>query len=223
MRGKTFITSCCLVAMMACGTAFAQKGEKLTSGPYNGSRMPIAAPDAPDASVFFSNFSTLTDPCSPNCTYDTSNGFLLLGPNNCFAPGSTQWLAYPFIASHTGTTRQVTLAITNDTALCTPTSSKFTVAIYSDNCTGVPVAQIGSSAIGTAAPAPCGTVRVRLAVPLTMGQKYWVVVTTSTDATQNATTAVWWEVIDAAGSVNFNAGMGWQASPVGGPGAFSVQ
>jgi hypothetical protein len=56
-----------------------------------------------------------------------------------------------------------------------------------------------------------------------MGQKYWVVVTTSADATQNATTAVWWEVIDAAGSVNFNDGNGWQLSPLGGPGAFSVQ
>ena len=167
MRGKTFITSCCLVTMMACGTAFAQKRDKLPSGPYNGPRIPMAAPDAPDAGVFFSNFSTMADPCSPNCTYDTQNGFLLLGPNNCFLAGSTQWLAYPFIAGHTGTTRQVTVAITNDTALCTPTSSRFTVAIYSDNCTGVPVAQIGSSAIGTAAPAPCGTARVRLAVPLT--------------------------------------------------------
>jgi hypothetical protein len=86
MRGKTFITSCCLVAMMACGTAFAQQS-KITSGPYNGPRTPVAAPDAPDASVFFSNFTTLTDPCAPNCTYDTSNGFLLLGPNNCFAAG----------------------------------------------------------------------------------------------------------------------------------------
>jgi hypothetical protein len=85
------------------------------------------------------------------------------------------------------------------------------------------VAQIGSSAIGTAAPSPCGKVVVRLAVPLTMGQKYWVVVTTSTDATQTGTTAVWWETIDAAGSVNFNAGLGWEASPTGGPGGFSVQ
>ena len=207
--------------MMACGTAFAQQG-KIASGPYNGSTIPMAAPEAPDAAFFYSNFSTLVDPCTPNCTYDTQNGFLVLGPSNCFVAGSTQWLAYPFIAGHTGTTRQVTLAITN-WSICTPTSTRFTVAIYSDSCTGIPAAQIGNSAIGSAAAAPCLTSRVRLAVPLTGGQKYWVVVTTSSDATQTGTTAVWWETLDAASSVNFNDGMGWQFSPLGGPGGFSVQ
>jgi hypothetical protein len=222
MRRKTFITSCCLVAMMACGTAFAQRG-KMASGPYNGPTIPMATPEAPDAAVFYTNFSPVADPCTPNCTYDTQNGFLILGPNNCFSAGATQWLAYPFIAGHSGTTRQVTLAITNDTALCTPTSSRFTVAIYSDNCTGIPGTQIGSSAIGTAAPAPCGTVRVRLAVPLTMGQKYWVVVTTDTTPQQTATTAVWWETTSSYADYNLNDGNGWQFFAPGSPGAFSVQ
>src|SRR5215467_12606248 len=117
MKAKTLITSCCLLAMMACGTAFAQQG-KIRSGPYKGNTVPMAAPDAPDA-VFFNSFSAAPDPCAPNCTYDTQNGFLVLGPNNCFVAGATQWLAYPFISQATGTTRQLTLAITNDTALCT--------------------------------------------------------------------------------------------------------
>ena len=33
--------------------------------------------------------------------YDINNGFLLIGPNNCGIPGSTQWLAEPFISKGT--------------------------------------------------------------------------------------------------------------------------
>jgi len=219
MRGKTFITSCCLFVLMACGTAFAQQG-KIPSGPYKGPVVPMAAPETPDAAPFFSNFSVPADPCTA-CNYDTNNGYLVLGPNNCGIPGSTQWLAYPFVAGHTGTTRQVRLAITNWN-VCTPTSTRFQVDIYTDNCTGLPGSSLGT-ATASVASAPCLTARARLAVALTMGQKYWVVVTTNTAPTETGTTAVWWETVNAIADYNLNDGNGWQFLPPGSPGAFSVQ
>ena len=86
----------------------------------------------------------------PGQKYDTSNGFLVLGPTNCFAAGSTQWLAAPFISKGTGAVTKVSLAITLDVAGlgCTPTSNKFTVQIYDD---GNPIVK-GSLAIRLAHP-----------------------------------------------------------------------
>jgi hypothetical protein len=94
---KLITTITCLCVIAACGTAFAQKGEKMMSGPYKGPMGPVsaAAPDAPDA-IFFSNL--VANPCQPGFKYDTTNGFLVLGPTNCFAAGSTQWLAAPFVS-----------------------------------------------------------------------------------------------------------------------------
>jgi hypothetical protein len=214
---KVFISTFACIALMACGSAFAQGG-KIQSGPYKGPMVPMAASDAPDA-VFYSNMQV--DPCT-SCSYDTNNGYLVLGPNNCGIPGSTQWLAYPFISNATGTTRQVTLGMTN-WSVCTPTSNKVTVQIYSDNCSNAPGTALGTPAVATVPPSACSTARARISVPLTAGQKYWVVVTTSAAATQNATTAVWWETNTAWSDYNLNDGNGWQAFPPGSPGAFSVQ
>ena len=50
--------------------------------------------------------------------------------------------------------------------------------------------------------------------------RYWVVVTTTGAASQNATTAVWWEANAAEGGFNLNDGNGWVAGPIGAPGAF---
>jgi hypothetical protein len=60
-------------------------------------------------------------------------------------------------------------------------------------------------------------------VTLTTGVTYWVVVTTSTAASQMGTTAVWWEVNGAVSAANFNDGNGWGTGPLGGPGGFQVQ
>ena len=225
MREKIFIrTLCCLcVVMMACGTAFAQQG-KVTSGPYKGPIAPMAArpvPDSPDA-VIYSNL--VVDPCT-SCNYSTINGLFIWGPNNCFSPGSTQWIAFPFIPRITSAVRQVKLAIT-DSGFCVASSTKFTVAIYTDNCTGAPATQIGNSVIANAPAAPCLLASANFStagVSLTAGTTYWLVVTTSADATQNGTTAVWWEANSARLGVNFNDGFGWQASGSGGPGGFTVQ
>ena len=222
MRERKFIRtlSCLCVVLMACGTAFAQQG-KITSGPYKGPIAPMTAtsPDSPDA-VIYSNL--VVDPCTA-CNYSTINGLFIWGPNNCFSPGSTQWIAYPFTARVSQAVRTVKLAIT-DSGFCVASSTKFTVGIYTDNCTGAPNTLIGSSVIATAPAAPCLLASANFGhagVSLTAGVAYWVVVTT--DATQTGTTAVWWEANSSRLGVNFNDGFGWQASGAGGPGGFSVQ
>ena len=219
---KFINTLTCLCVIAACGTAFAQQG-KMTSGSYKGgSKVPMAAPDVPNAAPFYSNL--VVDPCT-TCNYNTDNGFLLLGPNNCGIPGSTQWLATPFIATHSGAVKRVTLAVTN-WGICVPTSFGFTVQIYDDACAGIPNNPLGLAVAATAPAAPCSTALAnftRAGVTLTVGQKYWMVVTTSTAASQIGTTAVWWEANTALEPANFDDGNGWQASPLGGPGGFSVQ
>ena len=113
MKEKILLrTLCCLfVAIMACGTALAQN-RLLTPPQYKGPIAPMA-PDAPAAAPFYSNLVVNT--CTA-CNYDTNNGYFILGPNNCFAPGATQWISYPFVAGHTGVVRSVQLAITQDRA-----------------------------------------------------------------------------------------------------------
>jgi hypothetical protein len=196
------------------------------SGPYTGPRGPVTAEDMapPPAAPFYSNLTA--DPCFPGQKYNTDNGFFILGPNNCFSAGATQWVAFPFVAGHTGTVAAVSLALTNDTAICTPTSHQVTVAIWSDSCMIMPVAQIGNTAnanVPNAPPALATANFTGAGVNLTQGVKYWVVVTTSTAAAQNATTAVWWEATPNEGAFNFNDGTGWQGDPFGGPGGFMVR
>lgn len=223
MREKKFIRtlSCLCVVIMACGTAFAQQG-KIRSGPYKGSAVaPMAAPEAPDV-VFFSNL--VVDPCTA-CNYSSANGYFILGPSNCFAPGATQWIAYPFVSGATGAVTRVRLSVT-DSGFCVATSNRFTVAIYSDACTNIPGTQIGSAVIATAPAAPCLLASANFGaagVSLTAGTKYWVVVTTSAAPSQMGTTAVWWMANSAYAPYNLNDGGGWINFPDGAPGGFIVQ
>ncbi len=222
MREKIFIrTLCCLfVAIMACGTAFAQGG-KLRAPAYKGPMAPMAAPEAPDA-LFYTNLEA--NACT-GCNYSTDNGYFILGPSNCFAPGATQWIAYPFTSKATGAVRRVQLAIT-DSGFCVATSNQFTVAIYSDACTETPGTQIGSAVTATAPAAPCLLANANFSaagVSLTAGTRYWVVVTTSTASTQVGTTAVWWMAHIAQAPYNLNDGMGWIAFPDAAPGGFTVR
>ena len=113
-----------------------------------------AVPDVPDAAPFYSNLVNNT--CT-SCTYSTDNGFFILGPNNCFAPGSTQWISYSFVAGHTGNVKRVTLAIT-DSGFCAATSTGFTVQIYDNsNCNGTPSNPLGTPVNAMAPAAPCAT------------------------------------------------------------------
>jgi hypothetical protein len=213
MKLKQF--SLTILATMVCGAAMAQG--LLKAPTWNHDMIPMRS-DAPAAAPFYSNFVTNT--CT-SCNYSAANGFLVLGPTNCFAAGSTQWLAYQFVAGHSGTARSVTVGITLDADLCTNGANKFTIAIYSDACGGP--ATLLASAVATAPAGPCATVtaQFRRGPALTMGTNYWVVATTATG--QEGFTGVWWQVNGADSYVNFNDGNNWQESPLGGPGAFSVQ
>jgi hypothetical protein len=222
MRRKIFIHTLCYlsVAILACGTAFAQQG-KLRSGPYKGPMVPMAASaDAPDA-ILYSNLELNT--CT-GCNYSADNGYLVLGPNNCGIPGSTQWLSFPFVPRATGPVTRVQLSVT-DWGICVATSNRFTVAIYSDACTNTPGTQIGSAVVAAAPAAPCALANANFSnagVSVTAGTKYWLVVTTSAAPSQNATTAVWWMANSAQAPYNLNDGNGWVAFPDGAPGGFSV-
>jgi hypothetical protein len=191
------------------------------SGPYKGPMGPAhgTASDSVTA-VVYTNLAL--DPCT-GAKYDITNGYLLLGPNNCGLAGSTQWLAYPFIAKVSQAVTKVSLAVT-DWGVCTATSNKFTVAIYSDTCTGVPGAQIGSSVVATAPAAPPALANANFGtagVSVVAGTRYWVVATTSTASTQTGTTAVWWDATLGGNAANFNDGNGWFGGA--GVGGFQVQ
>jgi hypothetical protein len=220
---KKFIrTLTCLCVIAACGTTFAQHG-KLQSGPYKGPMGPVpaAAPEVPEV-TFFTNLQV--DSCT-GFQYSADNGFLLIGPSNCGLPGSTQWLAAPFISRATGAVTKVRMAITN-WGICTPTSNKFTVQIYDDACAGVPNLPLGSAVQATAAAAPPGFANANFAaagVSLTAGNHYWVVVTTNASPAQIGTTAVWWEATGANEPYNLDDGNGWNTGFLGGVGGFAVQ
>ncbi len=62
------------------------------SGPFTGRMGPATMTVDSPLAILYSNLTL--DPCT-GFKYDPTNGFLLLGPNNCGIPGATQWLAYP--------------------------------------------------------------------------------------------------------------------------------
>ncbi len=221
MKGKILLrTLCCLfVAIMACGTAFAQHEKLKAPAAYRGPMAAMSAPDAPAVAPFYSNLVVNT--CTA-CNYDTNNGYFVLGPTNCFAPGATQWIAYRFVAGHTGPLRQATVSVT-DSGFCVATSLKFTVAIFDDACLGVPNAQL-AAATATAPAAPCATARARFpaGTTLTAGTTYWIVCMTN-GGVQDGFTGVWWEANNAPAPYNLNDGNGWYSFYPASPGGFSVQ
>jgi hypothetical protein len=183
----------------------------------------MAPEAAPLAGPFYTNL--VVDTCT-GCNYSSANGYFILGPSNCFAPGSTQWISYPFVSTKSGAVRTVKLSITQDTAICTGTSTKFTVAIYTDACTNTPGTQIGTAVTATAPSAPCLLASANFGaagVSLVAGTSYWLVVTTSSASTQIGTTAVWWMANSAYAPYNLNDGNGWVSFPDGAPGGFTVQ
>ena len=223
MIEKKFIRLlCCLfIAIMACGTVSAQNKHQLRAGAYKGPMIPMAAPEAPDAAPFYSNLSAVANTCT-SCNYFSGDGFLVLGPSNCFSPGATQWLAYPFVAARTGAVRRVQLAVTQF-GMCGG-GNQFTVSIYDDACpSGETPNNLLASKTATAPAAPCllATANFGTTGPmLTAGNRYWVVVTTASPS-QDTFTGVWWFANSGPEDVNFNDGNGWLL--FGGAGAFSVQ
>ncbi len=146
-------------------------------------------------------------------------GYAVVGPGNCIAPGTTQWLAGMFIASATGVAERISAAIIlRDPQNCP--QNKVTLSIYTDACypngPGRPLA----SGTATVPEAPCDLAVANLKNPptLTKGEKYWV--TATTNGRQSALDSNWY------GSNNsqyaFNTGTGWQHFTGGTP-AFMVQ
>jgi hypothetical protein len=79
---------------------------------------------------FWSNL--LSGPCT-TCNYSESGGFAVLGPDNCYLPGTTMWFAGTFIASATGVPQRISAPIIlKDLEGCT--DNKVTLSIYTDAC-----------------------------------------------------------------------------------------
>ena len=115
-----------IVAALACGVMLAQEPAIVVGG------NPSDAPDAPVASTIIFGSNLISDPCA-TCNYSDDGGYALLGPDNCYLPGTTQWLAGTFVASATGVPKQISVPIIlKDPANC-PTNT-VTLSIYSDAC-----------------------------------------------------------------------------------------
>jgi hypothetical protein len=207
-----------ILATLCCGAVFAGP---LKAPSWNHMMIPMRpAQDTITAGgPIYSNLAT--DACT-SCNYDASNGYLIIGPTNCYLPGSTQWLAYPFYAARTAVPRQASVAVTLDADLCSNGANKFTVAIYDDACAGPNNLLMSGVATAPAAPCALATVRFRTTTSLTAGQKYWIVCSTAA-GTQDSFTGVWWESNYAPFYVNFNDGNGWQFDAPASPGGFMIQ
>jgi len=176
-------------------------------------------PDSVEAGAFYTNLAV--NACT-GCNYSSDNGYFVLGATNCFAPGSVQWIAFPFMASKTGIVKKALVSIT-DWGGCTSTAKQVTIGIYSDACTNTPGTLLGSSATANIPAAPCGLATANFrttGASLTAGTWYWIVATT-VSPTQDGTTGVWW--MSNYAQAPYNLGSGWTAFPDGAPGGFQIQ
>jgi hypothetical protein len=202
-----------LLGIFAFGAVLAQGPEGVPGG--NASD----ALDGPVASTIIFGSNLVSDPCA-TCDYSDGWGYAVLGPDNCFVPGTTQWLAGTFIASATGVPTQISAAIIlRDPTHC-PTNT-VTLSIYTDACYPIGPGTPLVSAVATVPAAPCGLAVAKLPNMPTLlikGTKYWAVATTN--AQQVALDSNWY------GSNNsqyaFNTGDGWQRFTGGTP-AFMVE
>ncbi len=173
---------------------------------------------AADSSRLTFGSNLFRDPCT-TCRYSEGGGYFVLGPDNCFLPGTTQWLAVPFVAAANGIPERVSAAIIlGDPANCP--ADQVTLSIYTDACYPKGPGRPLVSAVASAVEAPCDLAVARLgdAPALVQGKKYWVVATT--DAQQSALDANWYGSNNA--QYANNTGTGWQQF-VGGTPAFRVQ
>src|SRR2546423_5598889 len=90
-----------IAGLMTCGAAMAQALPTESS----------ASATAPGAARVTFGSNLFVDPCT-GCNYDpNSGGFDVRGPDNCTSPGSTTWLAVPFIASRTGVPQRISASL----------------------------------------------------------------------------------------------------------------
>jgi hypothetical protein len=165
-----------------------------------------AQQNAPDASRVTFGSNLISDPCA-TCNYSDGGGYAVWGPDNCFSPGTTQWLAGTFIASATGVAERISAAIIlRDSQNCP--ENKVTLSIYSDACYPNGPGTLLGSGTATVPEAPCALAVAKLKNPVTVtkGEKLWVVATTN--GQQSGLDANWYGSNNA--QYAFNTGGGWQ-------------
>ena len=203
MRETRFIRklSYACVAILICGTAMA--GD-LIRAPGRSSIVPLRDIDVPDAAPLGTNLTV--DPCT-GCNYDSNaGGYYVWGLNNCETPGTTQWIAVPFIASHSAAPRQILASINLDN-VCVSSGTQVTLGIYSDTCAGPGTLLASGVATVPAAPCAVATARLRGAPALVAGTKYWVGATT-VSPTQDGLSGIWYASNQSQIGGNVSSG-GW--------------
>src|SRR6266542_5681228 len=213
--GKTAISKLgvAIVATILCGAAIGQELQGAADEPVV---IPYAVPEARRI-TFGSNL--FVEPCS-SCNYDSNApSASVLGPDNCFVPGTTQWIAVPFIATATGVPKQISSPILLFDPRHCPTH-QVTLSIYTDACYPIGPGTPLVSGVARLPNATCdmGVAKLTNAPTLTRGQKYWVVATTN--AEQSGLDAHWYGSNNAQYALN--TGTGWTQSNDGTP-AFLVQ
>lgn len=202
-----------LLGILACGALMAEEPEVVLGTGVKGSQ------NMPEARRVTFGSNLFVEPCN-SCNYDSNaGGYAVVGPDNCLVPGTTQWLAVPFIAAATGVPRQISVPIILADWRDCPTR-QVTLSIYTDACYPIGPGTPLVSNIATLPRATCnmGVAKLTNAPTLTRGQKYWVVATTN--AEQSGLDANWY----ASNSSQYalNTGAGWTQSNSGTP-AFLVQ
>jgi len=165
-----------IVAALSCGALMAEKPDFVLGGNLNGSQ------NAPEARRVTLGSNLFVEPCS-SCNYDSNApSAFVLGPDNCFVPGTTQWIGVPFIAAATGVPRQISAPIILFDPRHCPTR-EVTLSIYTDACYPVGPGTPLVSAIARLPRATCdmGVAKLTNAPTLTKGQKYWIVATTNAE------------------------------------------
>jgi hypothetical protein len=202
-----------LLGIVACGALMAEEPEFVLGGDLNGSQT------APEARRVTLGSNLFVEPCS-SCNYDPdAPGYFVIGPDNCFVPGTTQWVAVPFIAAATGAPKQISAPIIPFDPRHCPTR-EVTLSIYTDACypTGPGTPLVSGVLRLPRATCDMGVARLTNAPTLTRGQKYWVVATTNPD--QSGLDAHWYGSNNAQCAIN--TGTGWTQTNPGTP-AFLLQ
>ena len=191
----------------------AEEPEFVLGGNFTGSQ------NSPEARRVTFGSNLFVEPCS-SCNYDSNApSAAVVGPDNCFVPGTTQWIAVPFIAAATGVPEQISAPIIPFDPRHCPTR-QVTLSIYTDACYPIGPGTRLISSVARLPRATCniGVARLTNAPTLTKGQKYWVVATT--DAEQSGLDANWYGSNNAQCAIN--TGNGWTQTNGGTP-AFTVQ
>src|SRR6266536_624065 len=202
-----------LLAVWVCGAVIAGEQEFVVGGNLKGSQT------APEARRITFESNLFVEPCS-SCNYDSNApSASVLGPDNCFVPGTTQWIAVPYIATATGVPKQISSPIILFDPRHCPTH-QVTLSIYTDACYPIGPGTPLVSGVARLPNATCdmGVAKLTNAPTLTRGQKYWVVATTN--AEQSGLDAHWYGSNNAQYALN--TGTGWTQSNDGTP-AFLVQ